>query len=272
MKNIGLVLASNMTRIKQRFAIPNTADYPELTPNFNIRPGDYTTLITNNQTREPQQFKFGLQVNKSKVIPLPFVRAEGDRNKNDDPIFTGTKGIFLKPEFRLLIGTQRCLILADAFFVYSETTRPYLVYLCDKNRPFAFAGIFNKLRNEETNEVEFSFAIITTTANALMQSLGHKRMPVILSPGHESTWLRTSSQLSSILDCLNPFPTELMNAYPLSDKIKTPENNSGELIHPIGEKIYAEKEKWVYSRKKKPVYYQTPKLTMGEKAKAQQGK
>jgi hypothetical protein len=34
--------------------------------------------------------------------------------------------------------------------------------------------------NEDTGEPEYSFGIITTTANSLLAGMGYKRMPVIL--------------------------------------------------------------------------------------------
>lgn len=43
------------------------------------------------------------------------VRTEGDRNANNDPNYSGAKGIITKPEFSKLIRSQRCLIIASAF-------------------------------------------------------------------------------------------------------------------------------------------------------------
>jgi hypothetical protein len=40
---------------------------------------------------------------------------------------------------------------------------------------------------------------------------------------------------------LNPYPYHLMNAYPISDKIKDSENNNLSVIQPIGNRIYSER-------------------------------
>ncbi len=112
--------------------LPELIDY---TPSYNISPGNKSYIINNNQTKEILLFDFGLMVNYD---VLPFVRAEGDRNAEDNPNYKGS------PEFNRLIRYQRCLVLADAFVVGIETYNTYLVYLRGKQRPFSFAGIWNK--------------------------------------------------------------------------------------------------------------------------------
>ena len=135
------ILASDFKRIESRFSMAKLPELVDYTPSFNIAPGDKSYIINNNQTKEILLFDFGLRVNDE---VMPFVRAEGDRNAEDNPNYKGSKAIFLKPEFNRLIRYQRCLVLADAFVVGIENGNPYLVYLRGKQRPFSFAGIWNK--------------------------------------------------------------------------------------------------------------------------------
>jgi hypothetical protein len=206
-----------------------------------LRWGGY---INNNQTKEIQLFDFGLNVNGD---ILPFVRSEGDRNSENNPNYHGSKAIFLTPEFNRLIRNQRCLVLADAFVIGIGDKKPHLVYLRDKKRPFAFAGIWDRMKT--TDGEVYSFAIITTTANPLISKLGYDRMPVILPTEYETTWLRTSAQLSDTLSLLCPNPANLMNAYPICDKIEDKSLNDISLIQPIGKPVYTEP---TYVRYKKP--------------------
>ena len=231
------ILASNFKRIESRFSMAKLPELIDYIPSFNTAPGNKSYIINNNQTKEILLFDFGLQVNGE---VLPFVRAEGDRNAEDNSNYKGSKAIFLKPEFNRLIRHQRCLVLADAFVVGIGEVKPHLVYLRGKNRPFAFAGIWDRLKDKTTGEEVYSFAIITTTANPLLAKLGCKRMPVILLIEDESTWLRTSAQLSDILSMLSPYPANLMNAYPISDKITNKSLNDIALVQPIGKPIYQE--------------------------------
>ena len=239
------ILASNFKRIESRFSMAKLPELIDYIPSYNTAPGNKSYVINNNQTKEILLFDFGLRVNSDF---MPFVRAEGDRNSDENPNYHGSKAIFLKPEFNRLIRYQRCLVLSDAFIVGAETDNPYLVYLRGKQRPFSFAGIWNKSKNEATGEIDFSFAIITIPSNPLMLKLGLKRMPVILLNEYESTWLRTSAQLSDILSMLSPYPANLMNAYPISDKIADKTLNDISLIQPIGKPVYQEP---TYVRQKK---------------------
>ena len=171
---------------------------------------------------------------------LPFIRAEGDRNKNDDPDYAGSKAIFLKSEFSRIIRQQRCLVLADAFVVSIESKSPYVVYLRNKKRPFAFAGMWDCYMDEQTGDKVNSFAIITVPANKLLQQLNQRRMPVILEQQVESRWLSKTASLSDVLNMLNTFPPELMNAYPISNKIQDITHNDKSLVTPTGKPICEE--------------------------------
>ena len=47
-------------------------------------------------------------------------RAEGDRNNENNEFYSGAKGIITKPSFRKPIRSQRCLVIADAFYEGSK--------------------------------------------------------------------------------------------------------------------------------------------------------
>jgi putative SOS response-associated peptidase YedK len=231
------ILASTFKRIESRYSMAKLPEHVNYVPSYNIAPGDKSYIINNNQTKEIQQFEFGL---RGLNTVQPFIRAEGDRNMNNDPKYSGSKAIFLQPGFNRIIHSQRCLVLADAFTVGIKNGNPYLVYLRGKQRPFSFAGIWNRTKDENTGEIVLSFAIITCPANPLMQKLGYKRMPVILYNEYVSTWLRTSAQLSDILSMLCPYPTNLMNAYPISTRIADKCLNDVSLVQPLGNPVFNE--------------------------------
>jgi len=117
------------------------------------------------------------------------------------------------------------LVIADAYYEWSALKKPYLVFLQNKERPFAFAGLYDRWKNPETGEMVTSFAIITTTANDMLQSIGVKRMPVILAKFNEKDWIKSTKHLSEVLGMLNQFPVDQMNAYPVSDLVDNPDIN-----------------------------------------------
>lgn len=224
------ILASDLTRIQKQLGIAKLVCQNPYTPSYNIGYDDTSFVISNYQTKELEQFKFGLKVGNETNY---FVRAEGKRNMNDDPQYSGSNAIFLIPEYSRIIRSQRCLVLADAFVVGIKDNAPHLIYMRNKQRPFAFAGIWNKTINEETGDSIYSFAIITTTTNSLLAQLGYKRMPIILNYRSFNSWINPSTSLSKILSMLHPYSANSMNTYPISTRIIDRTVNEKLLVSPL---------------------------------------
>lgn len=235
------VLVQKIEVIEKRFNAK--ADF-NWNPNFNISPGTRAPIITCEHPHLVQLFTFGLTPFWAKKPMYLFnARAEGDRNKDNNPNYKGGNEIIIKPAFRKAIRSQRCLIIADAFIegtTEAGLSQPFLVHLTNKVRPFAFAGIYDVWRNSDTSEELFTFSIITTYANDLMQKIPHHRSPVILEHSNESKWLSLNTPLSEITKLLKPYDSCLMNAFPISDKIKNPKVNNLDLVTPIGPELQSE--------------------------------
>lgn len=237
------VLFSDAPTIRQRFQV----DIPEpdrLRPNYNISPGDKAPVITNQAPNKVQFFQFGLNPYWAKKPMYLFnARSEGNFNPDNEVDYKGQKGIIQKPSFKKPIRSQRCLIPVDYFIegtTQEKLNKPHLVYLKDlQQRPFALAGIWDEWLNQATGELIASFAIITTVANALLQRIPHHRSPVILPPEREADWL-ADIPLNKVLDLLQPYPAEKMNAYLIDQAIKNPRANGAELIEPISNPLVFE--------------------------------
>ena len=255
------VLAGNLKKIQPRHPMLVMPEQDKYIPNFNIRPGNVSYVITTDKPKQLQQFEFGL---KGLRTVRPFLRSEGTRNPYDDLNYNGAKAIFLQLGLKQLIHNRRCLVLADAFITGKPET-PYLVYLRNKQRPFCFAGIWNKTIAEETGEDVFSFGIITVTANELIAGLGIKRMPVIVHPQDEGKWLNPAANLSKIIGLLEVCPTKLMNAYPVSP-LETKSENSISLIQPKGDPVINESTDPRLPQKKREKKFTTP-IQLSERIK-----
>lgn len=218
---------------------------PIFKPNYNLAIGQLGPVILSENPREITFAKFGLTPSWAKKEMYLFnARAEGDANQENSPEYTGGMGIISKPSFRNLIRSRRCLVIADAFYEGSQKEgldKPYLVYL-NKRKPFALAGLYDKWLNVATGEEVLSYSIITIWANSLLHRIGHHRSPVILRKKSEHRWLRDTAPLSEITALLQPYPSEFMNCYPVSPSVKSPKNNSRELLDPTGEKLIPESE------------------------------
>jgi len=237
------VLVQKIEVIEKRFNIRVEGDL-EYRPSYNISPGSYAPVITDDNPRTLSMLQFGMTPFWAKKPMYLFnARTEGDSNQDNDPGYKGAKGIITKPAFRKPIRSQRCLVIADAFIegtASEKLSKPYLVYLKDKERPFAFAGIWDTWVNTGTGEVVKSFAIVTTVANELLQMLPHHRSPVILPRKYEQDWLSSDLPLADVTRMLEPFPADRMNAFPIDPKIKNPRNDGPELIRPAGQRLVPE--------------------------------
>ena len=237
------ILVQKIEVLEKRFNVTAPADF-EFTPSYNISPGKYAPVITSENPKILQLFQFGMTPFWAKKKMYLFnARSEGDSNKENSPDYHGGKDIIIKPAFRKPIRSQRCLIPADAFIEGTTNeglSKPFLVYLQNKERPFAFAGIYDVWVDPKSGEEHRSFSIITTAANELLQKLPHHRSPVILSKSAERKWLSEKSPLTDITKLLKPYPAELMNAFPISNDIKNPKANGKNLINPIGPKLQEE--------------------------------
>jgi len=236
------VVISKLKAIEKRFNLLPSPD--ELFgPMSNISVGDKAPVITNRDPRQLQLFQFGMTPSWAKKQMYLFnARSEGNHNKDNDPSYSGSMGIISKPSFRSVIRKKRCLVIVDAFIEgpkKEKLSKPYLIYMKDKQRPFALAGVWDEWVNSETGEVISSFSIITTTANGILEQIGHHRSPVILDESEEKKWL-SEAPLSEITALLHPYSNEMLNAYPISPAIKNPRDKDLALLRPIGERIYPE--------------------------------
>jgi len=234
-----------VTKIKKIQKIFNVKTFnPELfVPNYNVSHGNMAPVITQDRPNELHFFQFGFTPHwGKKQFYQVNARSEGDRNKEDDPHYSGRRAIFDKPMFRKSIRSKRCLVPADCFIEgpkKEKLKKPYVVYLKEE-RPFTFAGIYDAWINQDSGEVVNSFAIITTGPNKLMNEIGHHRSPVIIPEEARGDWLSSDSSDAAISELMTPFDAARMNAYPIRDQIRNPHADGPELIEPIGQRIYTE--------------------------------
>lgn len=234
-------IVSKLETLEKRFQAKATQ--PEKHhPQINVSVGQLAPVVT--PQKEIVFFRFGLTPFWSKKPMYLFnARSEGDHNAEDSMHYRGAMGIFQKPSFRKPIRSQRCLIPADSFFEgpkEEKLSKPFLVYLRDQQRPFAFAGIWDEWADPTTGEIHNGFAIITTQANELMQRIGHPRSPVILHPEDESAWLDPDLPTEELVALMKPFPANQMNAYPVSPAMKNPRAQGMDVLQPVGDRIFPE--------------------------------
>ena len=240
----------NIKKVESTYGI-NIPEGDELFASYNVAPGDYAYVISTESPHALSRYRFGMTPSwAGKQMYLINARSEGDSNKENDPEFRGAKGIIRKPSFRKPIRSQRCIVIANAFIEGPEKeklNKPYVIARKDK-KYLSLAGIWDTWMDKKTGEEIHSFAIITTVANNLISKIGHPRSPVVIPPGDEKKWLDNSLPLVDVLHFLKPFPGELLEAFPVSVKIKNPRNKERDILVPVGDPITVGDDEFVVKK------------------------
>lgn len=140
-----------------------------------------------------------------------------------------------------LLGSQRCLIPADAFYEWQtrfgqRTKQPWAIRL-ESGEPMAFAGLWTVWRDRTDRDAEplRTCVIITTEANAALRDI-HDRMPVVLGPDRWDRWLDPAFVVRGSLQAmLVPAPAEWFVTTAVSTAVNTVTNEGPELVEVIPE-------------------------------------
>lgn len=204
-------LTSNSAEVKKHFGLEHC---PELAPDYNIHPARPVPVVRlDNGARKLALLHWGLVPHWAKETRL-------------HPINAKAESVADKPFFRSAYRNRRCLVPANGFYEWRQENRhkqPYYFTLKQAGL-MAFAGIWDEWQGNDARME--SCAIITTTANAIMQPV-HNRMPVILDPDDYDTWLQEGDRA-----LLQPYPGDLI-AYPVSTTVNNPRHQGSDLIAAI---------------------------------------
>jgi len=145
-------------------------------------------------------------------------------------------------------ATGRCLVPADGFYEWADTDghrQPYRLRLPDGNL-FAMAGLWTRWSPDrrQSGLAEFddeagserdggaveTFAIVTTEPNDVARQV-HDRMPVVLAPEEEATWLR--GDIERARDLCSPYEGA-MEVSAVSEAVNAPANDRPSVVGPLG--------------------------------------
>jgi len=215
------VLTSTTDQIQQSFGV---SDIPHVGARYNIAPTQDILVIRQNGggSRYAGMLRWGLIPHwaKDPAIGNKMINARSETAHE-------------KPSFRNPIRYHRCLIPASGFVEWSQengSKQPWYIYRKD-GAPLAFAGIWDSWKGAE-GTIE-SCSILTTSANSLIAKI-HDRMPVILSASEYDQWLDRQITEKKQLEALYaPFPSDLLEAIPISKNINNPRLDSPVCLEPL---------------------------------------
>lgn len=217
-------LATPEQDIAQQFSL---TDVPHLEARYNIAPTQPVAAVRLQREgggRELVMLHWGL---------IPFWA--DDPKIGNRMINARAETVEEKPSFRNAFRRRRCLVLADGFYEWKKENgwkQPYYVRM-DDGRPFAFAGLWEFWKDDETETAIESCTLLTTQPNGVVRPI-HKRMPVILHPRDYDLWLDVeTADVERLKAILGPYPAEEMEAYPVSRLVNKPAHEGPELIEPL---------------------------------------
>lgn len=141
-----------------------------------------------------------------------------------------------KASFRNALGKRRCLIPADGFYEWRTIEGkkiPVRIRLTGE-RLFAFAGLYEDWKSPDGNYLR-SCTIVTVSGNEKLASV-HDRMPAILHPEHEETWLMENDK-SKLMSLLQPYQDDEIEFYTVSTVVNSASKDLPECVEPVAEQL-----------------------------------
>ncbi|GAB3881938.1 SOS response-associated peptidase [Spirosoma agri] len=212
-------LAVKAAELEARYkaALPDSADFQ---PVYHANAYQFPTwpIITRQEPERIQMIQWGL-------IP----RWTKSRDNADDirakTINARSETIYEKPSFRAAAQSgKRCLIPVTGFYEWHTMgSKKFPFYISTKDQTIAsIAGLWDEWPDPETGELVQTYTLLTTEANPLLAAIHNtkKRMPCVLTPAQEQTWLHDDlSEAKALALLAEPYPAREMHSYSISKRI-----------------------------------------------------
>jgi len=203
-----------------RYMIDET-NVPFHRPKYNVAPGQHVLAVINDGSR-----------NRLGELKWGFIPAWADDPKVGSTMINArSETAASKPAYKSAFQKKRCLLPADSFYEWQATARgkqPMRIRL-KTGSVFSLAGLYETWTSPSGERIS-TCTILTTTPNEVVAPI-HDRMPVILDPEQEALWLGREQQNTALLSSLlKPYPSELLEAYPVSPAVGNVRNDDPSLI------------------------------------------
>lgn len=174
-----------LTRVENVLAELRAMARCELAPRYNIAPGQYAPVaVLEAGARLCKQLRWGL---------LP--RRRGRSGKRGPLVSSAPiEAIPTAPLLRDAFRKQRCLVVADGCFAWSELKQP-IWFHPEPRRPVAFAGVW--AINDDDGEPSFALLLgppLVTRVN--------DPMPIVVPPEAYGAWLDPTADVQVVSELL----------------------------------------------------------------------
>lgn len=210
-------LSADAQSVQEEFRLD---ELPELAPRYNIAPSQPVPIITAESPHELMQVKWGLVPSWAKDEKIGYKMINARAETADT-----------KPSFRAAFKRRRCIIPTSGFYEWVKTDdgkQPYFIYVPGKS-VVGFAGLYEIWNSPEGSEL-WTCTILTGEPNETVRPL-HHRMAVLLDEDQYEPWLHHETDAETLKQMLaTPFPSERMDAYPVSKAVNSPKTDHPRLI------------------------------------------
>lgn len=203
----GTISPKDEVEVWERYHLNNK---PKIQTTYNIAPTMKGLVVHRNSPNLGEYLSFGIEAGWK-----PGMRLINAKSETVAELRTFSK----------MFRETRCLIPASYFFEWQKTgatKQPYCFKVKGENL-FSFAGIYKPGEG---------YVILTTQPNSLMEPI-HNRMPCILAKNDEELYLNPDTNVNKLMELLEPFPVNHMEAYKVSSLVGSPRNQTPEIIKPI---------------------------------------
>jgi putative SOS response-associated peptidase YedK len=187
-------------------------------PNFNVAPThQIPAIVSQGEERLLAAFTWGLVPGwaKDPTIGSRMINARSETAAE-------------KPSFRSALVKRRCIVPADGWYEWQGSPgkkTPY--YFSATNQTvLGLAGIYESWKQPD-GQLLWTAAILTQEARPDFSYI-HDRMPVLLTPELQDTWL--NSQTSPLQEVLGSAPNVEIQAWEVSPAVGNVKNNNAELM------------------------------------------
>ena len=229
------VSSTPVAALAERFMV-DEVKAPDTEARYNVAPtDDVYAIATRHGVRKLGTFRWGLVPHWAK-----------DPKVGNRMINLRAETVSEKPSFQRTLQRHRCVIPADGFYEWKHLGRgrrkqPFFIRAKD-GEPLALAGLWEAWKErgddagpEEEAEAEWlrTCTVLTTEPNDLLAPV-HDRMPAILTPEDVDTWLDEDvTDVSTLSKLLRPYPSELLEMWPVTTEVNTVTNDGPELVEPL---------------------------------------
>lgn len=200
---------------------------PPVFASYNVTPATNVPVVrlTDDGVREALLMRWGL---------IPFW-AKGDAPKYST-INATCERMQTAPAYR---GPwrrgQRCLFPVQGFYEWQavaglKAKQPWFIRVAGEDF-FALGGLWDSSRRDDGTLVK-SCTIVTLPSNELLSEIHNtkKRMPLILPREAYEAWLAADNEAAGAF--IQPYPSELMEAWPVSTYVNSPKNDDPRCCSP----------------------------------------